>query len=93
MKIPHDTKQRIRKIAINNGWNTHIFQILREKHDGNFLFNGNLLSRLPKPVELSYEWVKINFNYQEPEFYSIFFDESENGLFDVPSVHINKYEK
>ena len=29
-KLRRDTKQRIREIAIKNGWNTHIFQILHE---------------------------------------------------------------
>ena len=51
------------------------FQILREKCDGNFIFKENLLIILPNPVELSHEWVKTNFKYQEPEFYYVYFDE------------------
>ena len=67
--------RHIREIAINNGWNTQIVQILHEKLDGKFLFNINFLSRLPKPVGLSHEWIKTYFKYQEPEFYSRLFDE------------------
>ena len=52
INFPRDTKQHIREIVINNGWNTQIVQILCEKRDGHFLFKVNLLSRLPKPVEL-----------------------------------------
>ena len=71
-----------------NGCNTQIFQILCEIHDVNFIFKGNILSRLPKPIELTHKWIKINFKYQEPEFYFRLFDESDNGPFEVPSGHI-----
>ena len=63
-------------ISINNGWNTQIVQILGDKSGGNFLLKGILLSILPKSVELSNEWIKTNFKYQEPEFYSRLFDGS-----------------
>ena len=33
IKSPRDTKRRIWEIEINNGWNTHIFQILGEIYD------------------------------------------------------------
>ena len=46
------TKRRIQETAINNGWSTHIFQILREIRDGKIIFEGNLLSILPKPLKL-----------------------------------------
>ena len=58
-----------------------------------FLLKGYLISRLTKPVELSHEWVKTNFNYQEPEFYSVLFVESENGPFEFPAESTNTYEK
>ena len=79
-----DTKRCIQEIAINNGCNTHFFRVLREILDRNFLFKGNLLSRLPKSVELSHKCIKNIFKYQEPEFYSKLFDESEKGPFEVP---------
>ena len=82
----------MRKIAINNDRNKHIFQILREKRDRNIHLKGNLLSRIPKPVVLSHDWIKNNVKYQEPEFYSIFFDESENGPFEVPPGHTKTYD-
>ena len=75
MNALHDTKGCIQEISINNGWNTQIFQILREKCDGNFVFKGNLISRLPKPVELTHKWTNTNYKYQEPKFYSRLFDE------------------
>ena len=53
IKFLRDTKRRIQEIAINNGWNTHIVQILHEIRDINFLFKGKILSILPKPVELA----------------------------------------
>ena len=45
INFPRDTKRHLRKIATHNG-------ILREKHDGEFIFKVNLLSRLLKPIEL-----------------------------------------
>ena len=36
IKLQHDTKRGIREIAIKNGWNTPILQILSEKRDGVF---------------------------------------------------------
>ena len=67
-KTPRDTKRRIRKISIKNALNTLIVHILCEKHDGEFLFKVNLISRLPNPVELSQEWVLTNLKYKEPFF-------------------------
>ena len=64
--FPHDTKWRIYTIAINNVWNTHIIQILREECDGRFHLFGNRLNILPNTVELSHEWVLMNFKYQDP---------------------------
>ena len=43
-----------------------------------------MLSILTNTVELSHEWILINFKYQEPEFYARIFDESEDGYFEVP---------
>ena len=63
--FPCDKKWRIRQIAINNGWNTQIVQVLLEKRDLKFIFKVNLLNILPKPVELSHKWVLENFWYQE----------------------------
>ena len=57
-----------------------------------FLFKENLLSILPKPFELTHKWIKKNFKYQEPEFYSRLFDESENRPFEVPPGNIKTYE-
>ena len=37
--LPCDTNQHIWGIAMYNGWNTHIFQILRGEHDGKFISN------------------------------------------------------
>ena len=36
------------------------------------------------PVELWHAWVLENFNNQKPEFYARWFDESEEGSFEVP---------
>ena len=49
-----DIKRCIREIVTNNGWNTQVVQILREIRDGKFIFKHNILSRIPKPVELSH---------------------------------------
>ena len=43
--FPRETKRRIRKVEINNGWNTQIVQIFHDKRDGGFIFKVNLLSR------------------------------------------------
>ena len=43
-----------------------------------------MLSRLPKPVEISHECIKTNIKYQVTEFYYRLFDKSENGPFSVP---------
>ena len=83
----------IREIVINNGWNIHIVQILRDKRDGKLLFKRKPLSRKPNPVELSHEWVLTDLKYQEPEFYSIFFDELLKKHFEVPPRRTNKHEK
>ena len=85
--FPRDTKQRIREIAIKNGWNTHILQIWRDIPDGIFL------SRLPKHVELTHDCIKTNLNYQKPKFYSGLFDESDNGPFEVPPGCTKTYDK
>ena len=63
IKFPRDTKRRIREISINNGYNTQIVHILREIHDGNFLFKVNLLIIIPKFVELTHNWIKTKFKY------------------------------
>ena len=47
-------------------------------HDEIFIVKGKFLSRPPKYDELSHECIKKIFKYQEPEFYSGLFDESEN---------------
>ena len=48
---------------------------------------------MPKPVEISYGWVKRNSKYQDTEFYSRLFYDPENGPFKVPHVRINTYKK
>ena len=60
INLTRDTNQHIHKVTISNGM---------------FNFKGNILSRLPKPVELSHKWVLTNFKYQEEEFHDILFDE------------------
>ena len=77
-------KQRICIIAINDRWNTQFIHILREECDVMFQFKVNILSILPKTVEISHEWVLKIFKYQEPEFYARLFDESEEVPFEVP---------
>ena len=53
-----------------------------------------MLSRLPKPVELSHEWVLKNFRYQEPQFYARLFDNSEKLPFELPPGHTkNDYNR
>ena len=76
INFSHDTKRRVYKILINNGWNTPVFHILPEECYGKFIFKVNVFSRLPTPVELSHRWVLKNFKYQEPLFYAICFDDS-----------------
>ena len=56
--FPCDTKWCIQEITIYSGWNTHIVRILYKKCDGAFLFKGNFLSILPKPVGLSHECIR-----------------------------------
>ena len=77
IKFPRDTKGHIREILIINGWNTHIVHILHEIHNVNTLFGGNLINRIPKTVELTHKCIKKIFNYPEPDFFSLWFDESE----------------
>ena len=67
--------------------------VQNQEIDGKFIFKGIILSRLPNPVELSPEWVLEIFKYQEPDFYSRFFDESEKGPFEVSAGCANKYGK
>ena len=93
INLPCDAKRRIQEIAINNSWNTQIVQILGEIRDGHSLFKEKFLNRLPKPVELTYEWIKKIFKDKEPEFYSRLFDESENGPFGFPLGFINTRDK
>ena len=69
---------------MKNGWNKQIVQILHEICDVKYLFEGNIISKLPKPVEITPEQTKKNFKYQEPYFYPRLFDESENVTFEVP---------
>ena len=87
IKFLHDTKHRVCTIAINNGWNNHIVQIVIEECDGNFCSSGNMLSRLPNPVGLSHDQVLTNFNDHELQFYAKLFDESEEVPFEVPPGH------
>ena len=75
INFPCETKRRMQEIAIKNGWNTHIVQILCEIRDGNFIFKGNFLSRQPEPVELTHDWIKKIFKHPEQEFYSGLFYE------------------
>ena len=93
IKSSLDTKQCIQEIVISNVWNTHIVQILREKRDGGFIFNGNILNILTKSVRLSHDWIKTNFKYQEPEVYAIFLMSQKkdplNSLLDV-QIHTEK---
>ena len=62
-KFMRDTNRRIWVIAINNGWNTHIVQILREIRDDDFLFKRKFLSIVLKPVELPHKQTKKFFNH------------------------------
>ena len=71
------TKNNTYKRTLKNGWNTQVVHILHEKRDSKFIFKGNMISRLSKPVEISHAWVLTNFQYQEPAFYAILLDESE----------------
>ena len=92
-KVKHfvEVKKIVCKNAMNNGWYTHVFQILRKERDGKFIFKVNLLSRLTNPVEISRDWALTNFKYQEPEFYSRLFGEAGKGPFEVPMGHTKKY--
>ena len=92
INFPCDTKRRIREISLNNGWNTQIVQILCELCDGDFLFGVKVFSILTKPVELTHKYIKKVFKYQQPYFYSLLFDESENGPFEVPPRRIKTYD-
>ena len=55
INFPLDTKRCIRKIPINNGWNTQIVHILCEECDGKIIFKVNPMRRLPTNVELLHE--------------------------------------
>ena len=64
-------------VNCNKQWLEHTyFHKFFQKRDGKFIFKGDLLRRLTNPAELSHKWVLANLKYQEPEFYSILFDES-----------------
>ena len=54
-------------------------------------FSKIFFSRIPKPVGLSQEWIKKNFMYQEPEFYSRFFNKSEKIHFEVTPWRTKAY--
>ena len=56
-----------------------------------FIFKGNLISRTPKPIELSNKWSLTNFKYRELEIYARLFYESEIGIFEVPPGRTKKY--
>ena len=43
IKFPHDTNQHIQEIVINNGFNTHIVQMLCEICEGDFIFERKFL--------------------------------------------------
>ena len=58
-----------------------------EERDGNFYLYGNIIIRIPNPVEPSHEWVLKIFKHQDTEFYIRLFDESEEGTFEVNPVH------
>ena len=58
-----------------------------------FYFQRKTPSRLTKPFELSHEWINKNFKYQEPEFYSRYFDGSVNWPFEVPPGCTKTYDK
>ena len=81
------------EISIYNGWNTQVVQILCKECDDKLIFKGYLISRTPKPVELSHEWVLKMFKYREPEIYARWFDESEKGPFEVPPGRTKKQKK
>ena len=83
-KILHDTKQRIQEIAINNGWNTHIVQILHEKSDAN-LFSKEIVY-VDYPNLLAYHTIEsIRISSIRSQSLIYIFDESESGPFEVPS--------
>ena len=46
---------------------------MRDEHDGKFIFKDHMLSRLPKPVELSNDGVQVSRDI----IYFGLFDESE----------------
>ena len=73
--------------------NTQFFHILFEKCDGKIHFEGNILSRLPKPIELVHKLVLTNFKYQELGFYSRLFDGFKKGTLKTPSRCTKMYEK
>ena len=73
INFPRDTERHIHIIAKQNVCSTQVVYIFHGERDNKFIFKVNLLSILPKPVELSHEWVLTNFKYQEPEFYAILF--------------------
>ena len=66
INLPCDTKRRIRETAINNVWNTQLVQILHAIRDKSFLSKVNLISGIPKPVDVTHELMKKIFKYQEP---------------------------
>ena len=71
-----------------NGWNTHIFQILRGEHDGKFI--SNEIFWLYFQNLLNYD---TNFKYQDPEFNSRLFDDWGKRAFEVPPELTKKDNK
>ena len=58
-----------------------------------FFSKEHLLSGLPNTVELSDEWFKKNFKYQDPYLYFRLFDYPENRPFEVFPGRTNPYKK
>ena len=90
IKFPRNTKQRICETEIKNGWNPQVVNTLREESDGKFIFKGNMISRVPKNVELSHKWILKNTKFQEQVFYAGLVDESEKRPFKFPPGRIKK---
>ena len=69
------------------GWNLQAAQILREERDGEFIFKENMLSRVPKPVELSHEWF-LNISSIRSQNVSLeYLMSKKKTLFEVPAGH------
>ena len=66
--FPRDINQYISITTIINLWNKKVVNILGEERNGIFLSNVTMLSRLPKPVELSHKWVLKNSSIRSQNF-------------------------